>query len=303
MFLSKTTINILLFLATVILGIGIWIGNAKNNAAIDANNIISNIKPETITDISILRHNMVRAKLEKHGGKWLMSHPIKIDANAFLANKVSNILSRRYAKMFKADEKELLKFGLSPALFTLQLNQHTVSFGDRSDISNLRYVGFNNNVFLIRDQLLPILNGAPASFVSHKLIPNDARITAITLAEFSIRQQKSKWLITFDTTSTKEQSVSQDLLVKFIDEWRLSQALYVSLDGDNSAATNAANVIHLADGSQINLFVSKSDSGLIFYRPDPGIYYHMHNEAENNLLTFPAPEPEPEPEPESMSAP
>jgi len=296
MFLSKTTINILLFLATVILGIGIWIGNAKNNAGIDADNVISNIKSVTITEISILRENVIRAKLEKHGGKWLMSHPIKIDANAFLANKVNNILSRRYSKTFKADKTELHKFGLSPALFTLQLNQHTLSFGDRSDISNLRYIAFNNQVFLIRDQLLPILNGAPASFVSHKLIPNGARITAIELADFSIKQQDNKWLVVSGTSSTKKQSISQDLFIKFVDEWRLSQALYVSLDGDDAAATNAANVIHLADGSQINLFVSKNDSGLIFYRPDPGIYYHMHNEADKNLLNLPVPEPEPEPE-------
>ena len=295
MFLSKTTINILLFLAFIILGVAIWLGQAKNNAAVNANNIISGIKPEKITKLSISQANGSRTKLERQSGRWFMTHPIKIEANAFLANKVTKILNRRYSKKFTPNEQQLQQFGLSPALFTLQLNEYELLFGERSEISNLRYISFKNSVFLIRDQLLPVLNSAPASFISHKLIPNGARITSLELPDFSIRQHENKWLIS--SAPTQAATLSQDLFVKFIDEWRLSQALYISLDSGNSSIEKPASVIQLADGSRIRIIILKKESGLVFYRPDPGVYYHMHNDTEQNLLKLPEPETELKPTP------
>ena len=99
--------------------------------------------------------------------------------------------------------------------------------------------------------------------------------------------------------NSPNQEISQDIFVQFIHEWRLAQALFIRLSNtknsaskiiDNSAAKEISVLVRTADSQSYRLLISRIDSALTLIRPDLGIHYHMHNDADKNLFSLPQPD-------------
>lgn len=296
--MSKSLINLLLLVTVGLLGLLIWLTTTSDDQnSPQPQNIVSNEHTDVITRVEITNKGGKFTRLEQINGKWFMTQPIRIEANAFLATKASNLLHSTYTKSFIPDANSLSNYGLSPASITLHLNNHHVIFGDASNVSKRRYILFQKTVYLIDDILLPILNSAPASFISHSLIPTDSRMTRLELPNLLLQESQGKWAMT--PSNPHKEQVSQDIFIKFIDEWRLAQALYITLSKTENNATKIRNnnnmketsvLISTADKRSYTFLISRKDSALILTRPDVGIHYHMHNDADQNLFSLPQPD-------------
>ncbi|MFV2056321.1 MAG: DUF4340 domain-containing protein [Thiohalomonadales bacterium] len=290
LFQSKQTLNMLLFVVIVGLGLLAWLippEDADSKHAVRAR--ISNLPAEQISSIEIRIKNKPETRLEKRAGRWFMIAPIHIEANDFLANRVTTLLNSEYSSTFALDKDPLAKFGLSPAWISVKLDKQQIDLGHSNRLTQQRYIWYQNAVFMIADNIPTLLNAAPSGFISTKILPSDSHIIAVEFEDYSIERQDERWLLRRKDASTNA-ILSQDLFVKFIDEWRLAQAIYVRLGKAGTTEKPMAAlpiVVILADGQKIGFDIMDEDTGKQLLRPDLGIYYHIHKDTAQTLLNFP----------------
>ena len=286
---SKLIINLSLLIVVFGLALLVWLIPPQDATNKNIKRVIaSDILPENISRLEINTPNKPKTVLEKKADHWYLTAPIHIEANDFLATQVSKLLSIEYSDTFTPESYQLVKYGLSPAWITLQLDQHTVSLGNKNSISQQRYVGYQQAIFLIPDKIPPILNSAPGGLISTKILPNTSQITALQLSDFEVQKRDGKWHM-LDSLSSAAEPISQDRFVKFLTEWQLAHAIYVGLEATKLTPQKPSNSIkiNLVDGQIISFNILDKESGVQFIRADLGVAYHMHNEAVHTLLNFP----------------
>ncbi|MDQ7072686.1 MAG: hypothetical protein Q9N32_03035 [Gammaproteobacteria bacterium] len=73
----------------------------------------------------------------------------------------------------------------------MQFNDHIFQFGTTEPISQHRYILHNNSVYLIDDNVAPLLKANAASFIDNKLIPLKRPILKISLPTINQQQEWS----------------------------------------------------------------------------------------------------------------
>lgn len=92
------------------------------------------------------------------------------------------------------DEAALQQFGLSDPEVILSMNNEQFAFGGVESISENRYVLHQGMIFLVQDDVTPLLTASAGSFVDNRLIAEASQLTRLSLPQHLIAMTGSTCL-------------------------------------------------------------------------------------------------------------
>ena len=275
---KRIWVNIGLLAFIVLLYSVLTIPDEKDNQELP---LLTNIDPNKITKIEVIRSELDDFIFEKQGDAWRMISPLMLQANNARINAMLRILKMESHGQLNSTEVDLQKFNLAEPAITIKLNDHAFQFGNTDAIDQRRYVLFDNNIHLTNDSLYAQLTTNAAFFADPKLLPMNIEINAIQFPDNKIELIDKQWRMQTLVDIKPEQ------LKRIAFSWQEATALSVS----KYSAPEDASIISLSfsSGVTIKFIIVATEPHLILGRKDLGIQYHMgSDEAEKLLLIDPS---------------
>ena len=224
---SRYLINIVLIVLVLIL---YWFLNQPSSTP--QQDTVSNITQNEITEITITRLGLDTIKLQKEAVGWQLISPLQAPANNTRIKLLLSILNApSYAQLHQTDTATLTQLGFNDVSTTLHLNSDSFIFGTIEPISQRRYVLHNNSVYLVDDNVAPLLKANATSFIDNKLIPLEQQISKISLPTLNQQQILSTETIVIEQQDGHWQTVTTtlltDQLTALIEAWQHAYALQV----------------------------------------------------------------------------
>ena len=221
--------------------------------------------------------------------KWYMEEPVHAKASESRLNTLLDIVEKPSRSQFQVEAANLAKYGLDSPIATLTFNEHTIAIGNNDPIHQRRYVLAEGKVHLIDDNFSHLLNENVGHLIDHALLPADSVIEKLTLPDFELIKMDANWQL----TPPRNGGVSQDVLQTFVDEWRYSQSLDVTILAEPYTNTSAPTIRIKLQGqdSPILFYIEQTTQGTAFIRPELKLRFHLTKDTAQRLLQLPDIEP------------
>lgn len=241
------------------------------------------LSAQQVTRLRIEQAGQAPLWLEKQAGKWRISEPVQMEANALRVETALRLAEAESLARFPA--RDVAKFRLDAPLLRVWLNDVEIAFGDSAPLNQQRYLLLDGMVHLIADDVYYYLSAGLPLFASPALLPQDARLQSLALPGFSLTQADGRWRL------DPAREVSMDSIVKFLDDWNGAQALQVTrYQGPQSIGDGRAQQrvrALMQDGSAVEFIIAQREQELVLIRLDLGLEYHLGSGAARRLLQLP----------------
>ncbi len=274
---KRNLLNLILFTIIFILIIFVIYEPGKQVASLPPT--LTQLKESEIKFIKISRDNK-DIEFKKTGSKWVMLKPYSIAANSFRLQSIIKLASTVSLSQNNLEKLNLTNFGLDSPKASITFNDTTIYFGHNKSLKHHRYIKIDNVLHMIKDTFYYQLTAKADSFISHKLIPSDKKITKLILPTVKLEIINGKWNV-----KPKPDIFSADSVTQLINEWKLSQAIDVKKTKENK--TDQADInIQFKDETQYLFKIEKSDNNFILENITTGVRYSLSADRKNKLLTF-----------------
>lgn len=241
---------------------------------------LTNLKENEVQHITITRKNGTQTiELIKKNGSWKMLQPYQQAANTFRIEAILKLLSAVSFSQNNLTNLNPAEFGLNKPVATITFNKKTqIIFGNNKSLNHHRYVQIGSILHMTGDIFYYKLAANPESFINHKLLPENSKITELTLPELKVSQIDGKW-----TAATKEKKYSADSINQLIDEWQLSQAYDVKIK-KFSKNSKADIKIKFKNHAVINFIIEKEKDSFSLTNINNGVNYILSADRKDKLL-------------------
>ena len=243
---------------------------------------LSTLRPREIRAISFERSGAAALLLEKRQDGWHITSPFPARADALRVQQMLAIAEAKSSHRLPATQ--LARFELDRPLARLTLAGQAFSFGMVNPITREQYVLSGELVYTLHPRYGAVLPDKPADAASRQLFAADEAPVRIELREFTVEQRDGKWML-----APSAVEISQDELVRWVDEWRLAAALRVETQSRGKPAPDVR--VRLKGGGRFTLGVIARQPELVLARSDEKVQYHLRAEAAKRLLTRPGTAP------------
>lgn len=268
--------NLLLLVVAVLL---VWLMTESQTP--NTRFITDNLTQSQVTEITIQRKNQPAITLQ-YDAQWQLVQPIKARANQTRIKLLLSLLEQPVEAPIPVTEKTpLADFGLAQPRLILSFNQQSFAFGETESLSGYRYILHNQQIYLVHDDISPLLSASASSFIDNRLLDTTNNIKALHLpqlfkengeqysAALSIYQHDGHW-------QSKPESYAQDALLTLLQNWQQAYAMQVVIAPEVRMTANTPSVaIDLMDNTQRRLMVSQSENGLTLTDPDLQLRYQF----------------------------
>jgi len=270
--------NLLLLVVAVLL---VWL--MTESQTLKPNHYITDsIKPTQVTEIEIHRREQqtIRLQLDQ---QWQLIQPAMARANQTRIKLLLSLLEQpvQQPPIPVTNKTKLTDFGLEQPNLILSFNQLHFAFGKSESLSGSRYILHNQQIFLIDDDISPLLSASASSFVDNRLVDPAITIRALHLPELldgkaqqqypelSVYQHNTRWL-------SKPENHAQDKLLALLQNWQQAYAMQVVILSETFISENNPVVmIDLADNTQRKFVVTHSEDGLTLTDPKQQLQYQF----------------------------
>lgn len=243
---------------------------------------ISNTLTATqVNQIKIHRQEQQTIQLQQQQ-QWQLIHPVKARANQTRIKLLLSLLEQPVQEPLPVtDETNLAEFGLEQPSLIVSFNQHRFAFGAIESLSGYRYILHNQQLYLINDDISPLLSASASSFIDNRLLDTESRIQTLHLpqllnksaeqhsAELSIYQQNTGWY-------SIPENYTQDKLLTFLQNWQQAYAMQVVIMSEGVTSQDTPVVlIKLTDDTQRKFSVTYSGEGLTLTDPQRQLQYQF----------------------------
>ena len=240
---------------------------------------LSALKPEEATSLRIERAGAAPIVLDRKQDAWFISAPFAARADDSRVQQLLAIIEARAAHRLPAGDRG--RFGLEPPQARIVVDGQPFSFGMVSDITREQYVMSGSAVYAVQARFGAALPVSAVQMASRQLFGADESPVRIALKDFAVEQRDGKW-----TLAPGLGDLSQDDLLRWVDEWRLASALRVE---PRSAARARDEIrIQLKNGGGFTLGVLSREPELVLARSDEKLEYRFRAELAKRLLFPPA---------------
>jgi len=244
---------------------------------------LSALKPQEATSLRIERAGAAPIQLDKKQGAWFVSAPFAARADALRVQQLLAIVEARAAHRLPAGDRE--RFGLEQPQARIIVDGQPFSFGMVSDITREQYVMSGDAVYAVHARYGAALPVNADQMASRQLFGADESPVRIALKDFAVEQRDGTW-----TLAPHSGDLSQDDLLRWVDEWRFASALRVE---PRSAARARDEInIHLKNGGGFTLGVLSREPELVLARSGEKLQYRFGAELAKRLLSLPGTSPD-----------
>jgi hypothetical protein len=257
--------NLLLLVVAVLL---VWLMTESKVA--DSAYITDKVQAAQVNQITIVRLEQQSIHLQRDQ-QWQLSQPVNVRANQTRINLLLSLLQQPVHQQIPVTQTtDLAEFGLQQPELSLVFNEYQFAFGDTEPLSGYRYILHNEQIYLVNDDISPLLGASASSFVDNRLLDPASNIAALHLPELQnqkVQQQYAALSIVQqnDSWHSNPQNYPQDKLLPLLQNWQQAYAMQVVILSDAATITPDAQpavTIELTDNTQRNFVVSYSEEGL-----------------------------------------
>lgn len=272
----RVLVNLLLLAAVVLLVVLVLNRNEQNAQQLH----LTTLHRDAISHIVIPREKG-DIVIDKKDGEWRMQSPYQIRAHQFRINRLLDLATSVVDKQYDFDEHNAAQFGLEKPHSRIRFDDTTITFGEKNPLNQKRYAQTGNHLYLVDDELYPLINAQPSSFADLQLLEPEQQIKAIELPGFSLQQNaQGGW------RAQPDQHTDADTVNRFIEHWETAQAFGVHA---YMARKQLGKIrITLQDNTIIELEITDTSPWLILGRPQLGIEYHFDRKFNDSLLKLPS---------------
>lgn len=269
---SRSRLNLLLVFIALLICIWILLRPQQNK---DEIKLISNIATNEIKQIVISRAGTTTLTFER-STYWRVTQPLQAYADTARMQTILNLLQNHSYNQFKHNEiTDLNQLGLADPKVSLQLNNYTFYFGTTDPINEHRYIRFNNDIHLIKDNLYPQLLQSAAFFISRRLLPPEMKINQLDMPGLKISQHANGW------DAQAESNLTQKQIKQIIKSWQNAEANSTNLI---TLQTKAETItIAGANGTRIQFHPVAKDNKVFLIRKDLGAQYELSDTVAKSL--------------------
>lgn len=268
----KFLINLILLVILVVLGVVAFLEPGKE-------------EPKTVllTDINVdaLNRFELRNKetlvFEKQDGRWKLTAPFAAPANEIRIRQLLNIAKAESRARYPLKPDDVSKFELDKPKAVLKLGTVELVFGGSEPIDMLRYVQIGNTLHLVTDDFFHHLIANATDYVDKKLLPDDARIKALSLPGLKAsRGDKGQWNL--------EPPGDNTAMAELTNAWQSARAIEVN----RHEQPVQGDMIHIGLGENraVDFVILQREPDLLLVRPDWKLEYLVPGEAGKRLLSL-----------------
>ncbi len=267
--------NVLLLAAVAALALFVYL---KPESGAPVEYALSTLKPETAVSIRIEREGAAPVVLERRQGAWLLSAPFRARAGEFMVERLLEILTAKSARRWTA--ADLARFDLERPEARLTIDGQAFDYGVVNAVTREQYVLTAGAVYVVHPRYGAALPGTAAELVSRQPLGPGEQPVRIQLPDFTVERRDGKW-----TLAPAAEDLSQDDLVRWVDEWRLASALRVEPYAGGRAQGEIK--LQLKNGSGLTLGILNRRPELVLVRPDEQLQYYFGAGSAQRLLSPP----------------
>jgi len=279
---SRKLLNLGLFVLAVGLAVIVTLDYTDEATVLEPKKV-SDLDPADINQISITLESDKHIELKRIDTQWRISQPIDIAANEIQVFSLMALLNTISYGQYPVVDAELAKYGLKPPTLTIDFNQTRFAFGDENPINHRRYVLVNDRIHLIQDHYSSIAKSAPSGLINLALIPATNNLQSLQLPEFRLDFLDGHWSMTPEPVDP----VSQDTLLKFVDNWKLAQALEASIAGSVATPKIDYQRVRIEFASNIpamDLLTFTTENETLIINSKLGVQYHLTRNVGSGLF-------------------
>ena len=273
---SRAFTNALLLIALILLIAFITLNPDTNSTA----SRLTNIDKNSITEIIIHRDDK-NIIFNKTGQQWYMSQPHNILAHDFRIQTLLRLINARTDTYYDTQNIDLKTYGLQSPRAHIQFNETHIYFGKANPITSMRYIMLNDKMYLLHDELYPLIRSQPTSFVDLTLLPENTKIEHLILPELELLKSDNSW------KAIPANNSSADQIQLLLQNWRYAKAFAVHAYIKRKALGNIK--LNITNSHSIEFQITDSDPWLILARTDLGIEYHLDASQKAKLLQLSKP--------------
>ena len=266
-----------LALAAVVAALGAWVYFKPARDA-PAEFPLSALKPSEARSIRVERPGEPPILLEKHEGSWRVTAPFAARGDDLRVQRLLEIVEARAAHKLPATD--LARFELERPQASVTIDGQAFAFGMVGAVAREQYVLTGGAVYTVSPRYGMALPASAGELASRQLLAPGEAPVRIELKDFTVEQRDGKWVL-----STGTGQLSQDDLIRWIEEWRLAGATRV--EPGVKGKTLAEIRIHLKNGGALTLGMLAREPELVLARPDEKLQYHFRPEIAKRLLSPP----------------
>jgi hypothetical protein len=239
---------------------------------------LSALKSQEARSLRIERAGAAPIVLHRKQDAWFISAPFAARADASRVQQLLAIVEARAAHRLPAGDRR--RFGLEQPEARIVVDGQPFSFGMVSDITREQYVMSGDAVYAVHPRYGAALPLSAVQMASRQLFGADESPARIALRDFAVEQREGKWAL-----APRSADLSQDDLIRWVDEWRLASAL--SVESRSAAKVRDEIRIQLKNGGGFTLGVLAREPELVLARSDEKLQYRFRAELAKRLLSPP----------------
>jgi hypothetical protein len=240
---------------------------------------LSALKASEALSLRIERAGATPVVLEKKLGGWFITAPIAARADEVRVQQLLAIAEARSSHRLPSAERE--RFGLEPPSARVIVDGQAFSLGLVNELTREQYVLAGDAVYTVHPRYGAALPAGALQMASRQLFAADEAPQRIALRDFTVEQRDGKW-----TLAPRAGDLSQDDLIRWVDEWRLASAL--SVEPRSAVRAREEIAIQLKSGGRFTLGVVAREPELVLTRSDEVLQYRFGAAVAKRLLIPPA---------------
>jgi len=277
---TRTLVN--LALAVIAIGLAALIWHRPGLEREAAPTSITGIDPRQVTSIDLTRSAAGPLAFRKRDGHWTIDGTPAVPADDFQVHTVLALLEANGIRSYPAGTLDLQGLGLDPPQASARFDAVQIDLGNTEAIEGLRYVRHGATVYLVEDRYQHLLNAGLGNFASRRLLPLDARITALELPGLTLtRTDDVHWQL-----SPEQPAAGADAINQLVQQWQRASALYVRRYEPGDYPDTIRVTLKDTDAPVVLHIVTRTPD-LVLARPDWGIQYHITGDVGAGLLALP----------------
>jgi hypothetical protein len=267
-------INYLLLTLIIVLT---WVGNKYPIGEDQKINrhAITQLRPQDIKRIKIETADSIM-RLQKQGGRWLITDPVSWYANNITAERLSTLATLEASSSLPRDEIKLSTLGLTIPKAVVTLNDTSIYFGNTNQIGNRRYLLVEENVFLSDDIHFPFISQGLTALLDRRLLPASLSLQSIQSTAFVVHKKGAKWV-------SENAGHETESIQALVSNWQSLQASGIKLYDRDITPLHKVTAI-TEDDTAIEFFVLSIKPEIVIARPDLDVQYHFPDHQYYKLL-------------------
>lgn len=220
---SSYLTNLILLVIVIAL---LWLSQREQST--EQQSSLSAMDPDTVELIQIERSGQPPIRLERQQGQWVLDKPFHARANSTRISLLLSLLKASVHGEFQPmDPSALAQFKLNRPEVILSMNDEQFAFGGIESLSKNRYVMHRGVIYLIQDDVTPLLTASAGSFVDNRPIPSGSQIKRLSLPYYADADSRAELVLRDGQWQSDNAALSADSIKALVDSWQHAYAMQV----------------------------------------------------------------------------